>query len=261
MADYRYGTLPPKVYLSRARAYAEKALVLDANSAEAYAALGFIDLDSAHASRAIAELRRAIAIDPSYGPAHEWYGVTLMGHGNLRESMHQLQLAADLDPLSVATTAWLGSAAYFDHRYDEAIAYSRQALDLSPKRVDVYTVIGEAYEAQGQYSRAIDAFTRYEDGAPDCRPEAEALLAHVYALEHRMVDAREALAYAQAHAADVDPGDLALALAAVGQRKVAFGVLRRVRASDSMYYMALQNDPRFDTLRADAQFRRLSAPA
>ncbi|HEV7180391.1 MAG TPA: winged helix-turn-helix domain-containing protein, partial [Candidatus Baltobacteraceae bacterium] len=142
MADYRYGSQPPKIYLSRAGAYAEKALALDADSAEAHAALGFIKLDSHDLSGAVAELRRAIAIDPSYGPAHEWYGVALLGHGSLHDGLHQLQLAADLDPLSVATTVWLGSAAYLDHHFNEAIAYSRQALDLSPERIDAYAIIG-----------------------------------------------------------------------------------------------------------------------
>lgn len=260
MADYRYGALPPKVYVSRARAYAEKALALDDNCGEAYAALGLIDLNTKQYAVAVEELRRAIAIDPSYGPAHEWYGVTLLGRGQLHEALHQLEVASDLDPLSVATTEWLGSAAYLDRRFNEAIAYSRQVLDLSPDRADAYAIIGEAYEEQGNYAAAIDAFKRYKASEGDTRAEGAALLAHAYALDHRMNEARAELAYAKAHARDVDPGDYALALAATGDKDVAFGVLRHLRTQQQMW-IAIQSDPRFDALRSDSQFRQLAAPA
>ena len=259
MADYHYGKLAPKVYLSRARAYAEKALALDANSAEAYAALGLIDLNEKQPKSAIAKLRRAIAIDPSYGPAHEWYGVTLFNQGQIHESLQELERAADLDPLSVATAAWLGSASYMDRRFDQAIAYSREALDLVPDRSDAYAIIGEAQEAQGNYAAAIDAFKRYKAGDQYHAAEGAALLAHVYALNHRMNEAHAEMAYVKAHSKDVEPGDYALALAATGERNVAFSLLRRLRTH--MDWMAVQADPRFDALRSDSQFRQLAAPA
>ncbi len=260
MADYRYGSLAPKVYLSRARAYAEKALALDANSAEAYAALGLIDLNSKRYEVAVDELRHAIAIDASYGPAHEWYGITLLERGQLHDGLHQLEIAADLDPLSVSTTAWLGSAAYLDRQFNEAIAYSRQVLDLAPNRADAYAIIGEAYEAQGNYEAAIESFKRYKSSDSEARAEGAALLAHAYALDHRMSAARVELAYAKEHSKDVDPGDYALALAGVGEKNDAYSVLRRLR-SHNMSWMAIENDPRFDTLRSEPKFRQITAPA
>ncbi|MEO9171196.1 MAG: winged helix-turn-helix domain-containing protein [Candidatus Baltobacteraceae bacterium] len=259
MADYHYGSLAPKVYMLRARAYAEKALALDERSSEAHAALGLIDLDGNRIAVATVQLQRAIAIDPAYGPAHEWYGIALLNRGRLHDGVRELRLAADLDPLSVAATAWLGSAAYLDHHFDDAIAYSRQALDLSPQRADLYAVIGEAYEAQGDYARAIEAYKHFANHGGDSRYEAAALLAQAYALSHRMNDARAQLAVAKERVKNVDPEDLALALAAVGERNVAFGMLRRMRGQ--MSWMAIENDPRFDALRGDAQFRRLEQQA
>ncbi|HEV7179434.1 MAG TPA: hypothetical protein VGN11_06160, partial [Candidatus Baltobacteraceae bacterium] len=107
--------------------------------------------------------------------------------------------------------------------------------------------------------RAIEAFKRYGAGSTYSRPESAALLSHVYALLHRQSDARRELTYAKQHADDVDPEDLALALDATGDRKVALSLLRRKR--DPMSMMAIENDPRFDTLRHDAQFRQITAPA
>ncbi|HWT05185.1 MAG TPA: transcriptional regulator, partial [Xanthomonadales bacterium] len=56
MGDYCYGTHQPAVYFARARAYANTALALDPNSAEAHATLGFLALDRNDANVAQAEL-------------------------------------------------------------------------------------------------------------------------------------------------------------------------------------------------------------
>jgi DNA-binding winged helix-turn-helix (wHTH) protein/Tfp pilus assembly protein PilF len=199
MGDYCYGTHQPAVYFARARAYANTALALDPNSADAHATLGFLALDRDDVSSAQAELQRAIALDPSNASAHEWYGIALLGSGRSAEGLHQLKTAAGLDPLSVTATAWLGSAAYANRRFGEAIVYSRQALELAPQRTDALMTLGAAYEARGEYDRAVETFKRY--GAVDAyyRPQAAALLARAYALGHRLPEAREQLAFARAH--------------------------------------------------------------
>jgi DNA-binding winged helix-turn-helix (wHTH) protein/Tfp pilus assembly protein PilF len=255
MGDYRYGSQTPSVYFARARGYAEKALSLDPDSSEAHAALGLIALNQKDMTKAMSELQHAIALDPGYGPAREWYGVALVGQGQLREGFSELKQASDLDPLSVATTAWLGSAAYYDRRFHDAIAYSQQALELSPQRTDALTTMGEAYEAEGNITRAIEVFKQYAASSEYTRAEGAALLAHAYAIAHRYPEARAELAYARAHARDVEPADLAVAAAALGDRNVAFTFLRRMNHGT---WMAIRNDPRFDSLRDDAEFRQLS---
>ncbi len=257
MGDYQYGNQKPKVYFSRARSYARLALTLDSNSAQAYAALGLIDMDTHQLSAAVTEYQRAIALDPAYGPAHEWYGVALIQQGDLRGAFAQLQIAGDLDPLSVATSAWLGNAAYLDRHFNEAIAYSRQALDLSPQRPDALATIGEAYEAEGNFSRAVEAYKQYATTCSKlCAAESAALLAHAYAKQHRIPAARAQLAFAMQHAGDVKAMDLAAAAAAVGDRSVALGLLRRMHGH--LDWLSIQNDTRFDVLRGDAGFRELS---
>ncbi|MEO6835041.1 MAG: winged helix-turn-helix domain-containing protein [Candidatus Tumulicola sp.] len=264
MGDYQYGPLPPKVYFARARAYARKALAIDPNYGEAYAVLGMLSSESVGSDKqmtlAIGNLRRAIALDPASGPAHEWYGVALFERGSFREAYAQLQQAARLDPLSVATTAWLGNAAYLERHYDDAIAYARETLDLAPHRAEVYETLGLAYEARGDQSRAIAAFQRLAAGCVRCRPQAAALLAEVYAKSNRLTEARTELAIARAHAKEVDPGDLAIALAAAGERGIALSWLRRT--GQGAYLRAeIASDPRFDVLRNDLELARIQKPA
>jgi len=162
MGDYCYGTHRPQVYFARARDYAGKALVLDSNSAQAHAALGFIALHTGDDAEAASELRDAIALEPSYAPAHEWYGIALLRAGNFARGQDQLELASRLDPLSVATTAWLGEAAFADRRFADAISYSRQALELAPERIDALATIGQVYQARGETGSAVETFKRLE---------------------------------------------------------------------------------------------------
>lgn len=264
MGDYKYGPSQPRVYFARARAYADKALAIDPGYGEAYAVLGMLATEGDSTSdkqmeHGLAELRRAIALDPSSGPAHEWYGVALFEKGRFAQAYDELRVAADLDPLSVATTAWLGDAARLERRYDDAIAYERETLDLSPTRLEAYGTLGLAYEARGEDERAIAAFTHLS-ADPHARAEASALLAEIYAKSNRMREARSKLAYARAHAADVDPADLAVAMAAVGQRHLALSLLRRQHAEP--YLRAeIASDPRFSGLRGDPQLAELQKPA
>jgi DNA-binding winged helix-turn-helix (wHTH) protein/Tfp pilus assembly protein PilF len=264
MGDYAYGPSAPKVYYARATAYARKALAIDPESGQAYAVLGMIasttdEKSPAHMARAISQLRRAIALDPGSGPAHEWYGIALMERGQFRRAYAELHTAAELDPLSVATTDWLSNAAYLERRYDDAIAYARETLDLSPQRHEVYQTLGLSYEALGDRTRAFQAFRQLSAECAHCRGEAAALMAELYARTNRLAAARAEVAIAQAHAKEVAPDDLAVALAAIGERGMALSWLRR---SPSDYVRAeLATDPRFAVLRGVPQTSTVKNPA
>jgi tetratricopeptide (TPR) repeat protein len=245
------------VYFSRAKAEARVALSLDPQSGQAYGALAVVAMNQDRSREAAADLARAIALDPSDASSHEWQGIALLERGQLEGALRELRTAADLDPLSVSTTAWLSSAAYLARHYDDAIAYGRQTLDLDPARADVWESIGLAYEAQGSYGRAVDAFDRYAEDCASCRADADALLAAVYAREREYAKARRVLAVAQSHAHVVQPDDLALALAAVGERRVALSWLRRM--PNPFLRMQIANDSRFDALRGSLGYRERSA--
>ena len=88
-----------------------------------------------------------------------------------------------------------------------------------------------------------------------CRPEAAALLASVYARTNRP-SARAEFAIAKAHSADVDPEDLALAYAAMGERTVALSYFKRIHGDYLQAATAM--DPRFDAIRDDPQLTHIA---
>lgn len=253
--DYGFGPLGKKASLERAKSYADEALTRDPDSAEAHAALGIVEVKQHHDTAAQIEYRRAIALDPSYAPAHQWYGMALLHEGRGQEAFDELHRAADLDPESVAAADWLSEAAFMSRHYAQAIRYAQQALDLSPQRTDAYQAMGMAYEALGQYRSAVVAYEHYAAACTNCRPEAAALLAHVYAASHDYIDAAAQLRIAkQGMAADrVDPEDVITALVAMGRRTEALQTILRAQRSQLGGMLAI--DPRMDPVRRDARFR------
>jgi len=256
--DYGYGPLSKPAAFDRAKQFADRALALDQNSAEAHAALGLVEIKQHHATAGQIEYRRAIALDPGYAPAHQWYGMALLRQGRGSEAYDELHKAAVLDPESVAATDWLSEAAYMSRHYTQAVRFAQQALDLSPQRTDAYQAMGLAYEALGDYRSAIAAYQKYGNSCTACGSEAAALLAHAYAASHDYVNAAAQLRIAQAGmAADrVDPEDVITALVAMGKRNEALEMLRR--AHRSMFRGMLAIDPRMDPVRDDARFRQFT---
>jgi tetratricopeptide (TPR) repeat protein len=252
--DYGYAPLSKPQAFARAKAFADRALALDAKSAEAHAALGLVEAKQHQTTAAQIEYRRAIALDPRYAPAHQWYGTSLLSEGRGKEAYEELREAAILDPESVATTDWLSEAAYMSRDYVRAIRYAQEALDLSPQRTDVYQFIGLAYEGLGNYRASIAAFKMYAGSCVSCRPEAAALLAHAYAASHDYAAAAAELSIAQAGMAKhrVDPEDVITALVAMGRRNEALEMLRRARRP---LFGVLAIDPRMDPVRDDSRFR------
>jgi DNA-binding winged helix-turn-helix (wHTH) protein/Flp pilus assembly protein TadD len=255
--NYSYGPLKAPQAYTLAREFARRALKLDAQLAEAHAALGIAEDVRGTLAAARAQFRRALELDPSNASARQWYGSSLLEQGRDREAFFQLKKAAQLDPVSVATLAWLSNAAYLSRHYPEAVAYAREALDLSPERIDAYVGLGLGYEALGNYRAAENAYHGYAAHCRTCRAEAAALLAHAYAVSADLPSARRQLAIARSERgmAKADPMDLAIVFVALGQRSEALATLGR--ASRQMPgAFPLVPDVRLDPVRGDGRFRK-----
>lgn len=253
--DYGYGPLKPEQSYARARAIARRALAMDANLAEAHAALGIAEDLPGTRTAAREQFHKALTLDPGYATAHQWYGSALLEQGRPREALAELQEAARIDPLSVATLAWLSSAAYLSRQYPAAVDYARQALELSPQRPDVYFDMGLGYEAMGNYRAAVDAYRGYARHCRGCQGEVAALLAHLYARwgNYGKADQQLRLARRKSGMGAADPGDLAVALVALNRRSDALAALKAATRGETA---TLGLDPRLDPIRRDPRFRK-----
>ncbi|MCI0351917.1 MAG: tetratricopeptide repeat protein [Acidobacteriales bacterium] len=105
MAD-AYSNLGARGYIApvegrrKAEEAARRALELDENLAEAYAALGFAYTVFAPSNFSLGdrELLRAIERSPSLAVAHFYLGISLLRQGRLDEGLEELLKARELDP-------------------------------------------------------------------------------------------------------------------------------------------------------------------
>ncbi|MDQ3665498.1 MAG: winged helix-turn-helix domain-containing protein, partial [Acidobacteriota bacterium] len=138
-----------------AEALIEKALKLDNSLADAHATYGFIRMfqnwDWPAAER---ELDRAIELDPNSVTAHHWKGVYLSLRGRLDEAKAEMRRALELDPLSLIVMADLGQLHYFAHEYDQAIDYCNRALALDSHFSVAHEYLFDIYRMKGMDQEA-----------------------------------------------------------------------------------------------------------
>ncbi|MEJ2501773.1 MAG: hypothetical protein P8177_00410 [Gemmatimonadota bacterium] len=131
-----YSDIATDVAAERGSQAAARALALDAQNAEAHAAIGQIaeglewNLDAAEIA-----YRRAIESQPSYATAHQWYAEALIVMGRLEEARLEIERALAIDPLSVASREVLAYLQLVRHDFSAAHqTYARLVADAPRSR-------------------------------------------------------------------------------------------------------------------------------
>ena len=83
----------------RAIEFAERALTLDPELADAHAVRGLLYLDTAQLEQAIGSLRRAVDINPNHLDARNWLALALGSNGRYRDAAEQQVALFEFDPL------------------------------------------------------------------------------------------------------------------------------------------------------------------
>lgn len=128
-----YTDMAADVAAERGSEAAARALALDAQLAEAHAAIGRI-AQSLEWNLAAAEMAfaRALEFQPNNATAHQWYAESLIITGRLAEARQELDEAARLDPLSVATQYTRASLQVVQREYESARATYQRLLAGNP---------------------------------------------------------------------------------------------------------------------------------
>jgi DNA-binding winged helix-turn-helix (wHTH) protein/TolB-like protein/Flp pilus assembly protein TadD len=119
-------------FFSTAKAAANKALELDPELAEAYAALGTVkrihDWDWNGAER---DFKRAIELNPNYAKAHLGYGLLLSSLGRHDEALAEIKWAIAIDPLSQDVKSGHITVLEGRREYAEALALARENVKFN----------------------------------------------------------------------------------------------------------------------------------
>ena len=129
-----YSIMPITDSAPKAIFYAEQALGLDPDLAEAHTALAAARLYYQYDwARAEAGYKKAIAINPGYATAYQWLGELDLFLGRKEDALAHVNKALSLDPLSNAMRIALAIILTSMGRYDEAIAQHEEREKLYPE--------------------------------------------------------------------------------------------------------------------------------
>ena len=255
LAVFAYGQ--PREEFAKARAAAERALMLDSTLADAHASLGHVlllyDVDWAGSER---EFRRALALDPSYTFARVTLAICLWSQGRFDEAIADLDTAHVTDPLASSIPQVLGRVYVSQRKPDLAIRSLKEALELNPGLDLSYQQLGHAYLQKKMYAEALDALRRAAalSGARD-----SAQLAYAYAVSGQPAEARRIIRMLLDPSSRrfVPPFHIAMAYAGLGETDEAFAWLDRNYEQGGPFMGAARSEMAFESLHGDPRWAEL----
>jgi TolB-like protein/Tfp pilus assembly protein PilF len=155
-----YADLPRDEMFGKSQTAAERALQLNPQLGEAYAAVAKRKNWEGDDEGAEAAFKRALELNPNYAPAYQWYG-EMLGRldGRVTEALELAQKAVRLDPKSAIILNDYAEVLESAGRTMEALDNYKQAVEIEPGFAHGYRRIGELHvDAYGQFDEAIRAF-------------------------------------------------------------------------------------------------------
>jgi tetratricopeptide (TPR) repeat protein len=178
---------PPPQARARASEAAERAVRLDPQLADGWAALAavktYYEYDWEGAEQAF---RRANELNPSLPMNHYHYAWYLDLFGRLDQAIAEHERAQELDPFNPLHTAWLAPLYAKDGRLEEGVAQARAAMKLQSRIPVAHLALGYTYLLT---SRWTDASEVLEPAAAEV-PPLRGFLATAYARAGRENEAR-----------------------------------------------------------------------
>ncbi|HVR31001.1 MAG TPA: tetratricopeptide repeat protein [Thermoanaerobaculia bacterium] len=248
---------PPHECRPRARAAARRALELDPELGEAWAALGSqlagYEWDWLGSERAF---RRAIQVSPGYATARQWYGTLLAAQARFIEAEAEVAQAQILDPLSPTARATHGLVAHLARDHETARVRLESAIATFPEFWLLRLYLARVQAAVGDHATAIAACRVALEGSGATNAVALAHLGYALGRAGRTPEAREVRRRLRRRARGtyVSPYLEALIEIGLGDRKAALERLEAAVAvrADGLIYLRV--DPVLDPLRIDPRF-------
>jgi serine/threonine protein kinase/Flp pilus assembly protein TadD len=211
-------------HLQLAEKFAQRALTIDRQLAEAHLALGTVLTDKYDYVGGAREFRTATELDPD--DSHAWDLLSwALGYEQPPEAVAAEKAARRallLQPVFFGAYYHLGRALYLQQRYPEAIAAFERAREINPTSPTADMGLGQVYLAQGDYEKAVAALSK------TVRPAA------------------------------INYFWLAAAYAAQGDKEKALATLQKTFEAGFRDFAVLDSSPYFSSLRSDPRFQQLT---
>lgn len=144
-------------FYATSKALAQKALSLDPETPEAYAALGTVkriyDWDWAGAE---GDFKRAIELNPNYAGAYLGYALLLSSLGRSEEALDQIKRAMEIDPLSQDVKSGYLTVMESRGEYAKALAQAQDNVKFNKEYRRGLRGVATFLFHLGEYSRVIE---------------------------------------------------------------------------------------------------------
>ena len=163
----KYEITRESVWVDRAIAASDHALVLDPRQAQVHISLGIIYHGTGKIDRAIEEFERAIKLQPLSDDAHKWLGRCLAHKGEIDQAVGELQKAIEIRPGYWENYNILGRCYFMFGHYRDAAEQFRRVITIQPDNYQGYDNLGVIYVLLGLYEEAVAMHQRAIDIYPN----------------------------------------------------------------------------------------------
>ncbi len=249
--------MPSKEAVVKEKEFAQRALQLEPQLAEAHLSLACALAGAFDWRNAQVEFDRAIELNPNLAWAYEIYAWFLGGAGQLDEAIAKDKKAIELDPLNSFFQAALAYFLYHARRYDDAIVQIKKTLELDPASALAHHLSGCCLLWKGDTAGAIAEFQRSKIMVAGAWYQG--LLGYAYAISGDRPKAEQILRELEEMAKHqyVSSTAFAMIYLGLGEKENTLDWLEKSYQDQESACWYLKVDPIYDSVRNEPRFQAI----
>src|SRR6266446_4299866 len=249
--------MPEKEANEKVKEFAQKALQLDPELAEARMSFALALVSAYDWRNGLKEFDRALELNPNLAFAYELQAWTLNGLGRFDEAIAKTKKAIELDPLNPFFQMSLSFYQYWARQYDDAIAQARKTLAMDPNSAIAHVLIGLSFLKKGDTAGAIAELQKSK--TPDPGAWYQGFLGYAYAISGERAKAEVALRELEelAKRQYVSPTAFATIYLGLGQKEKCLDWLEKSYEQQDSACWYLKIDQIYDSVRNEPRFQAL----
>jgi len=249
--------MPEKEAIAKEKEFAQKALELDPELAEAHMSLALALVAAYDWRNGLKEFDRALELNPNLAFAYELQSWTLNGLGRFDEAIAKTKKAVELDPLNPFFQMSLSFYQYWARQYDDAIAQARKTLAMDPNSAISHVLLGLSFLKKGDTAGAIAELQKSK--APDPGAWYQGFLGYAYAISGERAKAEVVLRELEqlAKRQYVSPTAFATIYLGLGQKEKCLDWLEKSYEQQDSACWYLKIDQIYDSVRNEPRFQAL----
>jgi serine/threonine-protein kinase len=249
--------MPEKEAIEKEKEFAQKALALDPELAEAHMSLALALISDFDWQNGLKEFDRALELNPNLAFAYELQAWTVNGLGRFDEAVAKTRKAVELDPLNPFFQMSLSFFQYWARQYDDAIAQARKTLAMDPNSAISHVLLGLSFLKKGDTAGAIAELQKAR--APNPGAWYQGYLGYAYAISGDRAKADQASHELEELAKHqyVSPIAFATIYLGLGQKEKCLDWLEKSYEHQDSACWYLKIDQIYDSVRNEPRFQAL----